>query len=571
MRIPLLAATLFALASLLPVPALAEAPTLAIADLDNDTGDPSFDAAGPGLASILITRFARTESVRVVERARLRDVLDEIELGASGVVDPATAAEAGKLLGADYVVLGSIFTVRLPAIAVSVRVVAVETGEVVVAEQVSGEVGDDGEAFFVLVDELAFALLDALEVRLAARERIEFGQVDVRQLETVSLYGGALQALEAGRNDEAESLLGRALALEPDFRLAEETLAAIAADISQRRTATAHRSVLEVRELWDRVRAATAETSLSDPPTAEQLCQAGLRNRLMLVDSEPLAFLEAERSRLAGVEAALAGVDEKAARALHDAHDTCWRDTLKAAGADRQGKTTFGHPPFWPYEVKAGLADVLLRIGRMDEAVALQVDAWQRRGPLGPRYGGPTHPRDWAKRNGLFDLAVVFQQQELRKAELAGDAQAAGKALDKLEDLVQRAQGARERDAGWAEFEQRAAAAAASDPELLRLEKSAMRGPSRAMHQRGVAYRDFLRRVEAGWYDDVRLVEARRFAELAKSWKSLADANWDSHHFVERRLTHLLTLHEQLGAPDEEAADKHKRQLEDFVTGRFQP
>lgn len=556
----------------LPSSAVADdPPTIAISDLSNDTGDPSFDAAGPGLASILITRFARTESVQVVERGRLRDVLAEIELGASGAVDPATAAEAGKLLGADYVVLGSIFTVRLPSIAVSVRIVAVQTGEVVVAEQVTGEVGERGEEFFVLVDELAFALLDGLDVRLASRDRIEFGQVDVRQLETVSLYGGALEALERGNREEAESLLGRALALEPGFRLAEMTLTAIAADISQRRTSTAHRQVVEVRELWDRVRQAAEKPGWSTPPTANQLCRAGIRSRLMLMDSEPLAFLEAERARLAGVEAALEGLAGDAARAVEQDHDRCWRDLLAGAGAERQATTTFARPPFWPYEIKAGIADVLLRMGRIDDAVATQVDAWQRRGPLGPRYGGPDHPGAWAKRHGLFDLAVVYQQQELRKAELAGDAAAAGKALDKLEDLVGRARSAREREATWAEFLQMAAAATASDPDLLRAEKAALRGPAKSMTHRGVAYRDFLRRVAEGWYVEVQAVEPRRYAELAKAWKSVADANWDAHHFVERRLAHLLTLQEQLPEGDEEEQETRRRRLEEFITGRYQP
>ena len=547
-------------------------PTIAISDLSNDTGDPTFDSAGPGLASILITRFARTESVQVVERGRLREVLAEIDLGASGAVDPSTAAQAGKLLGADYVVLGSIFTVRLPAIAVSVRIVAVQTGEVVVAEEVTGEVGERGEEFFVLVDELAFALLDGLEVRLASKERIEFGQVDVRQLETVSLYGEALQALERGQKEEAESLLGRALALEPGFTLAEETLAAIAADIAQRRTTIAHRQVTEVHELWDRIRAAVADDSLSKPPTAEQLCRAGLRTRFMLIDGDAVAFLEAERARLDGVEAALAGLDEDAARRVHDAFDSCWRDTLLAAGAERQKTYTFKDPPFWPYEVKAGLADVMIRLGMRDDAVAMQIDAWQRRGPLGARYGGPTRPGRWAKSHGLLDLAVVYQQQELRKAELAGDADAARKALDRLEDLVDDAREAQEKAQAWTDFMRVAAAVSASDKDLIRQEKSAMRTPATVMHMRGPAYRDFLRRVDAGWYDAIRKEDPRRFTELAKSWKSVADSNWDSWHYVERKLAHLLTLHGQMPEPaDEEEEEKRKRQLEDFVTGRYQP
>jgi len=574
-RNPSLLVSGLALLIVLMVPLRAVAddpPTLAIADLSNDTGDPQFDVAGPGLASILITRFARTESVRVVERGRLQDVLAEIELGGSGAIDPDTAAQAGKLLGADYVVLGSIFTVKLPSIAVSVRIVAVESGQVVVAEEVTGEVGDDGAEFFVLVDELAFALLDGLDVRLAGRERIEFGQIEVRRLETVSLYGEALQALERGQKAEAESLLGRALALEPGFTLAEETLSAIAEDISQRRTATAHRQVVEVHELWDRIRAAVAEEGWSDPPTADELCRAGLRNRLLLVDGQTVDFVDAEAARLDRIEAALAGLDEDGARGVENDHDACWRDTLLSLGAERQKTYTFKDPPFWPYEVKAGLADVLIRLGRRDEAVAMQIDAFQRRGPLGARYGGPTHPGRWAKEHGLLDLAVVYQQQELRKAELGGDAEATRKALDRLEDLVDDAREARERAQLWADFQQVARTASGSTKELIRTEKSAMRAAEKVTHLQGPAYREFLRRVDEGWYDAIKKEDPRRFGELAKAWKGVADRNWDDWHFVERRLGHLLTWHEQLSEPeDEEEEERRKRRIEDFVTGRYRP
>lgn len=49
----------------------ADAPTVAIADLDNHTGDTTLDGAGAGIAAVLISKFARVDAVQVVERARL--------------------------------------------------------------------------------------------------------------------------------------------------------------------------------------------------------------------------------------------------------------------------------------------------------------------------------------------------------------------------------------------------------------------------------------------------------------------------------------------------------------------
>ena len=77
------------------------APSIAIADLDNHTGDARLDAAGPGTASILVTRLAAVPDLTIVERTRLQAVLSEIELSSGGAVDDATRVEAGRIIGAD--------------------------------------------------------------------------------------------------------------------------------------------------------------------------------------------------------------------------------------------------------------------------------------------------------------------------------------------------------------------------------------------------------------------------------------------------------------------------------------
>jgi len=556
------------LAGLLPSRARAadDPPAVAILDLTNDTGDASFDSAGPGVAAILLTKFTRTSALRVVERSALQAIASEIDLGSSGLVDPATAAAAGKLVGADYVVAGSLFTVKLPSIAVSVRVVDVETGEVVAAEEVVGEVGERGEEFFVLVDELAYLVLDAVEVRLGGRERIEFGQVDVRQLDTVSLFGSALQALDRGENDAAEGLLGRALALEPGFTLASDTLASIAADISQRRSTVAHSSVVETRALWDRIRAATEGAEFA--PDAG--CRQAVRARLMLVEGDYKDYLQGEQARLEATVALLEATPRADHMSLRNDWGDCWRSTLQGAGADRVATYQYNEEPFWPFEIKSKMADVLIRLGNRDEAAALAIDAWQHRGPQGDERGKPPHPRTWAERADLTDLAVVLQQQRLRGAELRGDATETRKALDELEDAVEAAQADAARKQQWETFVGRVAREPASS-NLLDAEKRAMRYVSDSLPAKRAAYADFCRRTEAGWYDEVRVAEPRLFRDVARGWRKVADSTWNDWWDLERQLSHLLTLHEQVPAITDEDQESYREELERFVTGKFRP
>jgi curli biogenesis system outer membrane secretion channel CsgG len=63
---------------------------------------------GDGMAEMLTTALVETGKFRVLERQQIHDVLGEQDLGASGRVDPDTAAKIGKILGARYLVYGTV-------------------------------------------------------------------------------------------------------------------------------------------------------------------------------------------------------------------------------------------------------------------------------------------------------------------------------------------------------------------------------------------------------------------------------------------------------------------------------
>jgi TolB-like protein len=139
-----------------PTAARAGPGTLAILYFDNQ-GNDDLEPLKVGLAQMLITDIKTTSTVTVVERARLQEILDELELGHSGVVDPGTAAQVGKLLGAEWLLLGSYFEL-LGTLRVDARLVRVETGEIIHADGVHGATA----SFMGMEQQLATSLRDAL-------------------------------------------------------------------------------------------------------------------------------------------------------------------------------------------------------------------------------------------------------------------------------------------------------------------------------------------------------------------------------------------------------------------------
>ena len=110
---------------------------------------------GTSASDILTTELFKTGAFIVVERAQLRRVLGEQSLGQSGAVNPETAAQAGKVLGLNALVTGSISQfgvstggadygiykqkVQTAKCAVDVRVVDATTGQLLFADSGKGE------------------------------------------------------------------------------------------------------------------------------------------------------------------------------------------------------------------------------------------------------------------------------------------------------------------------------------------------------------------------------------------------------------------------------------------------
>lgn len=63
---------------------------------------------GTGVADELVTALLNTGRFRLIERERINHILREQNFGASGRVDPRSAARVGKILGVDYLVMGKI-------------------------------------------------------------------------------------------------------------------------------------------------------------------------------------------------------------------------------------------------------------------------------------------------------------------------------------------------------------------------------------------------------------------------------------------------------------------------------
>jgi TolB-like protein len=187
-------------------------PVLMVVYFDNLTGAPEHDVMKKGLADMIITDLVAYDGVTVVERDRLEAVLGELHLQRTAAFDPATRAKVGKLVGARYLISGSMLGVT-PEVRIDARLTDITTGVDVTAASVRGA----PDRLFDLEQELVGKLTASIDARLASNVAArKMKGVDV---DTVLAYSRALDLEDAGKLEEARKQYSEVLKKKPTFML----------------------------------------------------------------------------------------------------------------------------------------------------------------------------------------------------------------------------------------------------------------------------------------------------------------------------------------------------------------
>lgn len=162
------------------------------------------DALEVGLQELVLTELSMNTNLRVVDRVRLREMLEEQGLAAAGRVTPETAANIGRLVGARYAVTGG-FIDNNGDFRMNGRVVNVETGEILRARQVRGGRSD----MFDMIVDLAAQITEEVNLPpLPSEIRDARKQQDI-PVEAITLFSRAEILADAGRKDSAIQLYER--------------------------------------------------------------------------------------------------------------------------------------------------------------------------------------------------------------------------------------------------------------------------------------------------------------------------------------------------------------------------
>ena len=187
-------------------------------------GDSSLQPLSRGLAELITTDLALVRSLRLLERVEIGTLLDELQLGASGRADPATAARVGRLLRAERMVQGVAAITENGPVRMSATVVR-GTGEVRAGAQANG-------TFKQLLDlekQLVFSIAIQLGIEVTEAERQRILRQGPRSLAAFLAYSEGLEAMDRGDYRAAATAFNAAVRADPSFSAAREQQQAAAA------------------------------------------------------------------------------------------------------------------------------------------------------------------------------------------------------------------------------------------------------------------------------------------------------------------------------------------------------
>lgn len=202
-----------------PPPKDADARRIAVLYFDDHSRNQALAPLRTGLTDMLISDLDGARAVRVIERERLNTVLKELDLQASATVDPDTSQRIGRILGVEFLLLGSYFEL-MGQLRVDARLVRVETGEIVRAEGVTGTSQD----LFALERQLALKILQGLGARLDQGEEDLLKKARGADLPRLLAYARALDLYDRGDRRAAVSALEEVVRQAPAFPQAERSL-----------------------------------------------------------------------------------------------------------------------------------------------------------------------------------------------------------------------------------------------------------------------------------------------------------------------------------------------------------
>ncbi|XCN73151.1 MAG: CsgG/HfaB family protein [Candidatus Electrothrix aestuarii] len=194
--------------------------SIAVLYFDNRSGREELTPLQKGMAVMLIKDLSKLDQVEVVERTKLQALLDEMELGRSGLMDPETAPEVGVLLRTNYVTGGDLLKGETAELEINASVFDVPLDKFTPLQPVTGAVNEISK----LEKKILFSILDHMQIELSPQKKAKLSRpLSSSTAALLSLFAG-IDYSDRGLYLRAAQMYKQALKEDPKLKMAKNAL-----------------------------------------------------------------------------------------------------------------------------------------------------------------------------------------------------------------------------------------------------------------------------------------------------------------------------------------------------------
>ena len=196
--------------------------TMAVLPFSVTSSDSTLAPLGYGLAEFLSDDLARVRRIMMVERASLGELQGEQALGASGTVDAATKARAGRLIAAQHMIFGALVASPSGALDIDERAVEVATSGIEMQHHMATSL----DGIFDAERDMVTETLSALGITLTPAEKRALKERPVPDFKAFLAFSRGVRAERQGNGALALASFQEATTLDRHFALAATKLSA---------------------------------------------------------------------------------------------------------------------------------------------------------------------------------------------------------------------------------------------------------------------------------------------------------------------------------------------------------
>lgn len=187
--------------------------TVAVLNFKNTSNDATLNPLQKGFAFMLMTDLASVPGLQLVERVKLQALVEELDMGASGIVEDASAPRMGRLLRANYLIGGELTLPETKGINIGSYLWGVSGNKMLSQPSANGSLNE----IFDVEKKILFAIIDQLKITLSEEQRSKLRKPLTTNFKAFYYFSKGIDSSDRGNYQQAQTYYNKAVAADPQL------------------------------------------------------------------------------------------------------------------------------------------------------------------------------------------------------------------------------------------------------------------------------------------------------------------------------------------------------------------